>query len=33
MDWSSASSTFMEAMRRQRSWMGWSVGVLGDGGL
>ena len=33
MDLSSASSTFREAMRRQRSWIGWSVGVLGDVGL
>lgn len=31
MDWSSGSSTFREAMRRQRSWVGWLVGIRGDG--
>lgn len=30
MDWSSGSSTFKEAMRRQRSWVGWLVGIRGD---
>ena len=27
MDWRVGKSTFREAMRRQASWMGWSIGT------